>query len=127
MYTMVLMMAVSSGGDVASFGHHRGGCTGCTGTVVVAAPTSCTGMVAPTGCTCHGAKKGFLGLGLHDKLFSHHSSCHGTVVAAPAPCCPPVVAMPVAPVVVPPKVMPKTEDPKPKTEDPKPKPKTESN
>ncbi len=131
MYTMVLMMAVSTGGDVSSFGfgHHRSGCNGasaCHGTVV-AAPAGCTGHVdASAGCSgsCHGAKKGFL-----SGLFSHHkkSSCHGAVVAAPAcDACPPVVAGP--PTGTPPVIMPKVEDPKPKpkTED-KPKDKTESN
>ncbi len=132
MYTMVLMMAVSTGGDVSSFGfgHHRSGCNGasaCHGTVV-AAPAGCTGHVdASAGCSgsCHGAKKGFLG-----GLFGHHkkSSCHGAaVVAAPAcDACPPVVAGP--PTGTPPVIMPKVEDPKPKpkSED-KPKDKTESN
>ena len=152
MYTMVLMMAVTSGGEVSSFGHRNKGCNGdvasCHGAVVVAAPAGCNGSYATVGyadaagCNgggaCHGAKKGFLG-----GLFGHHhkkSSCHGAVVAAPdcggcAPVvapdcggCPPVVAAPVTGGTTPPVIMPKVEDPKPKpkTED-KPKDKTESN
>jgi hypothetical protein len=90
MYTMVLMMAATSGGDVAAFG--RGGCHGssCTGTVVTAPVSSCTGTVVSTGCTgtvpatCHGGSGLF---GIRDRFAGFlggrgctgSSSCHGTV------------------------------------------------
>jgi len=76
MYTMLMMMAVSSGGEASAFGGHKKGCDGgsCTGTVVAA---SCQGS------SCTGGS-GFLGLKAH---FAKHgsctgSSCTGTVVAA---------------------------------------------
>ncbi len=143
MYTMVLMMAVTSGGDVSGFGH-RSGCnsapaschgtvvaTGCTGTV----PASCHGAVVSG--SCHGHKSGIFGMrdkmkGLFSKSSCHgSSSCHGTAVVA-EPCCPVVptgciggvITMPPAPKDMPkPMDKPKVED-KPKSED---KPKTESN
>lgn len=150
MYTMVLMMAVTSGGEVSGFGHRNKGCnggavaTGCSGYVAVAPMDNCC-MPAPTGCTgmvdsgsCHGgAKKGFLGLGMHDRLFGHRnknschggSSCLGSMPIAMPECCPPgAVGMPgmqpMTPTPAPPpKAMPKTE-PKTTTDV---KPKTESN
>jgi uncharacterized protein (TIGR03000 family) len=68
MYSVVLMMAMATGGDVPTFG--RGGCygacTGCQGTIVVV-NAGCTG-----GTSCHGYTScrggGFLGL---------RHSCHG--------------------------------------------------
>ncbi len=104
MYTMVLMMAVTSGGEVSSFGHRNkdkgcngGDAAGCSG-YVVAAPTGCTGSYAPgyssyapTGCngadagSCHGKSKGgFLGLrGKRDRKGG--SGCNG--VAAYSGSC----------------------------------------
>ncbi len=119
MYTMVLMMAATSGGDVAAFGLLRGGCHGssCNGTTVVAsschgtvsAPASschstvvassgCTGTVASSGCT------GGSGLfGLKAKLFggrgctgSTVSSCHGSApLTVSGSCHGTVMAVPV--------------------------------
>ena len=152
MYTMVLMMAVTSGGEVSSFGHRNkdkgcngGDAAGCSG-YVVAAPAGCNGMVAPTGCTgvdagsCHGKSKGgFLGLrGKRDRKGDgcnggtacyggtpyNSGSCHGGVAAPDCGGCPPVYGAPVVGGTTPPVIMPK-EDPKPKVEDPKPKPKTD--
>ncbi len=155
MYTMVLMMAVTSSGDVSSFGHHRSGChgtvvsasAGCTG-AVVAESASCNGGSVSSSChgsSCHGSRAGIFGL--RGKLFGgkscHGSSCHGstpvpsgscygsapTVVATPdCNACPTsgtVITMPAATPVTPPVVMPKAED-KPTTEvKPKDKPKSE--
>ena len=85
MYTMVLMMAMSGSGDVASFGGRFSGChgschgapaavtSGCSG---YAAPVAsgCTGYAAPAAAGCCGGGSGILGLG----LFSGRStSCHG--------------------------------------------------
>ena len=142
MYTMVLMMAVTSGGDVSGFGHHRN--SGCQGAAVVA-HHGCTGNTDSG--SCHGGGKSFLGhrnggcsgfLGLRDMFGggrksschgSHHGgSCHGGSVhgamhhGTNTGCTGGVITMPATP--TPPKVMPKTEDIKPKTEV---KPKTESN
>lgn len=88
MYTMLMMMAVSSGGEAPAFGWHKSGCqgdtAGCTGTVV-AAPAGCTGSSCQ-GSSCTGGS-GFLGLKAH---FAKHScqgsSCTGAAVAAPASC-----------------------------------------
>lgn len=91
MYTMVLMMAVTSGGDVASFGHHRNkGCDGnqasCQGAGYIghAGNAGCTGTVASgfgsADAGCHGGGKGGF-LGLRGKLFggrNKSSSCHGS-------------------------------------------------
>lgn len=93
MYSVVLMVAATSGGDMASFGN-KGGCNGCSGYTA-----SCDGggflglkdKFAGNGC-CGGG--GFLGLrdkngcngGCHG---SHAAGCTGTVVeyhAAPAGC-----------------------------------------
>ena len=70
MYTMVLMMAVTSGGEVSSFGHRNKGCNGdgasCQGVVAVAAPAGCNGSYAAVdNGSCQGGGKsrgGFLGL-----------------------------------------------------------------
>ena len=148
MYTMVLMMAVTSSGDVSGFGH-RSGCHGapasCHGTVAVASsctgmPSGCTGTVVASGCTgnschgstCHGSKAGIFGL--RGKLFggkssSCHGSCHGTPAPVAHDCCPPAMStgctggVITMPPMTPPKDMPKPMD-KPKED---PKPKTESN
>lgn len=78
MYSVVLMMAMATGGDVPTFG--RGGCyggcvgsgAGCQGTVVVVS-NGCTGGTSCLGGTsCYGGSScrggGFLGL---------RSGCHG--------------------------------------------------
>ena len=146
MYTMVLMMAVTSGGDVSGFGHKKSGCTGaevaCHGGAVAhhgctgAAPAACHGTAV--GSSCHGGEKGgFLGLrgklfGSRDKSSCHGNTCHGTPVVTN--CCPPVATtgctggvMHMHPATTPPVVMPKSEDPKPKPKTEDVKPKTESN
>lgn len=155
MYTMVLMMAVTSSGDVSSFGH-RSGCHGnqasCHGTVV-GTSTGCTGVVVESascnggsvGGSCHGSRAGIFGL--RGKLFGgkscHGSSCHGnapapsgscygsgpTVVATPdcnaCPTADAVITMPAAAPAAAPVAMPKAED-KPKSEEkPKDKPKSD--
>ena len=145
MYTMVLMMAVTSGGDVSGFGHRNKGCNGndaaCHGTVVAhhgctgAAPAACHGTAVSS--SCHGEKSGFLGLrekvrGHFSKSSCHGNTCHGT--PAVTNCCPPVAStgctggvIHMHPATTPPVVMPKTEDPKPKPKTEDVKPKTESN
>src|SRR4051812_49953663 len=102
MYSVVLMVAVTTGGDTASFGHKGGGCTGYM--------AGCSG-------SCHGGGGGFLGGrsgGKHHKgggcsgscYGSGYGSCYGTTAAA-CGCCgtmaaAPVVAAPApAPVVMP--------------------------
>lgn len=85
MYTMVLMMALSTSGDTASFGKKNGccggvvvtSCHGCTG-----ASAGCTGYSSCHGCSgssCHGGREkgGFLG-GFLGKKSCHGSSCHGS-------------------------------------------------
>lgn len=57
MYSVVLMVAATSGGDMSSFGDKGG----------------CHGTVASTGC--HGG--GFLGLRDGDGLFKKKGGCHG--------------------------------------------------
>ena len=52
MYSVVLLMALSGGGDVPAFGHHDG-CSGCTGYV------SCSGCCG--GCSgCSGCCGGYV-------------------------------------------------------------------
>jgi hypothetical protein len=85
MYTMVLMMALSTSGDTASFGKKNGCCggvvvTSCHGCTGVSA--GCTGYTTCHGCysSCHGSchgKSGFLG-GFLGKKSCHGSSCHGS-------------------------------------------------
>ena len=86
MYTMVLMMAMSGSGDVASFGgKHKNG-NGCNGAQTVS--NGCSGYTSCAGSTsCSGSSKsgGFLGLrsggggflGLRGNKNSDHSSCNG--------------------------------------------------
>ena len=100
MYSVVLLMALSGGGDVPAFGHHDG-CSGCTGYVsccgccggYVVSCSGCSGCCggwashsACTGCSgdCHGSKHHFFGKHRH----SHSSccggccgGCHGTVIS----------------------------------------------
>lgn len=121
MYTMVLMMAVTSSGDVSGFGHRKSGChgdtAGCYGSVVASnysgMSSGCTGTVAGAGyagnscqgsgyqgssCTgnsCQGGKAGIFGL--RGKLFggkssSCHGSCHGTSAPVAQDCCPPATS-----------------------------------
>jgi uncharacterized protein (TIGR03000 family) len=84
MYSVVLMMALSGGGDAVDFGHrkacHGGGA--CSGVV---AGHGCTGAVAAYGCTgggsCHGRVAHHGNRGCHGGgLFSKHRShgCHGS-------------------------------------------------
>lgn len=68
MYSVVLMMALSGGGDAVDFGHRKA-CHGCSGAVV------CTGAVVVHGCTgsaCHGR----VGHGCHGAV-ACHGGCHG--------------------------------------------------
>ena len=117
MYTMVLMMAVTSSGDVSGFGHRKSGCHGdsasCQGSVVAAnyagASAGCTGTVVGagyTGSSCQGSNGGMLGFreklaGFPRKLLggrsgsgSCHGSCHGSMTSAPVAqdCCPPAMS-----------------------------------
>ena len=87
MYTMVLMMAATTGGDTASFGLLRGSCHGnsCNGAAVV---SSCTGITPVAGCNggnqagnCHGFKLfGKRGGMFNQRRGCHGSSCNGTIV-----------------------------------------------
>lgn len=109
MYGMVLMVAVTGSGDTASFGKHKGGCTGdavvvsgCTGDVVGCSGSGCSGshhiFGGRGGCT--GGGKIFGGGGF---LGKHKHSCDGGCsgsVAAPAGCTGTVVTPAPAPVVV---------------------------
>jgi hypothetical protein len=71
MYSVVLLVAATSGGDMASFGGSKG-CNGCNG---------CNGYTAGChGSSCHGG--GFLGMRSGGGLFSKHKGgcnggCHG--------------------------------------------------
>ena len=67
MYSVVLMVAATSGGDVASFGNKGG----CHGTVEMASCHGCSGS------SCHGG--GFLGMRNGGGLFGKHKSkgCSG--------------------------------------------------
>jgi len=71
MYSVVLMMALSGGGEAVDFGH-RNSCHGCSGAVVV---SSCSGAVV--GCSgsygCSGAVAGY---GCHGAA-ACSGSCHG--------------------------------------------------
>jgi hypothetical protein len=113
---MVLMAAMLPSGDAASFGKHKGGCTGST------AYAGCTGG----GNSCHGGG-GFLGMrnrssGCNGGGFlgghKHKSSgCSG--YAAPAPACG-CCGTAGSAVPAPPVVMPQPMNPvpvKPKTTD----------
>jgi hypothetical protein len=89
MYSVVILVAATSGGDMASFGGKAS--AGCCGTVAMS--SGCHGT------SCHGAFIGHRMGGLFAKLKSH--GCHGTPVAG----CTGTVAMapvvPPAPVAVP--------------------------
>ena len=64
MYSVVLMVAATSGGDMTGFGHKGSGCTGYT----TSSATGCTGHT--TGCT----GGGFLGMRSGGGLFGKHKS-----------------------------------------------------
>jgi uncharacterized protein (TIGR03000 family) len=98
MYGLLLMTALSTGGDTASFGGRFSGCYGssCTGAVVVASCYGCSGCTGYTascsgcsgytyGCTgssCNGGGL-FSGLRAH---FAKHSSCNGSSCYSSS-CC----------------------------------------
>jgi uncharacterized protein (TIGR03000 family) len=77
MYSVVLMMALSGGGEAVDFGHRK--CHGCTG-----AP-ACTGVVVARGCTGGAVAHGCSGYGSCHGRVAHHGhraagctgSCHG--------------------------------------------------
>jgi len=91
MYTMVMMMAVTSGGDAAAFGRNscHGG-SGCTGAVVVAAPAygygGCTGSTYGGSCygssSCNGSRGGLFSGGFLGGLCGKKNSCHGGAVVS---------------------------------------------
>jgi uncharacterized protein (TIGR03000 family) len=141
MYSMVVMMAMSTSPEAVACGKlFNKGCTGCTGAVYTgctgAVYTGCTGYTpAYTGCTgvtysgctgsCHGSKPKLFGGGCHGGgLFSgglfggkHGNSCsggYGCTGYAPVytGCTGGVITPGAPPVVVPP---PKKEMPKPKS------------
>jgi len=103
MYSVVLMVAATSGGDMASFGKDKGGCSGCSGYTASCNGGGFLGLKDKMGC--HGCSGGgFLGMkdkhgcsggGCHGSSMSCHGGCTGTVVhsapvvehhAAPAGC-----------------------------------------
>ena len=109
MYTMVLMMAMATGGDDLAFGRKScHGCNGCCGGVVV---TSCHGCYSSChgcysschGCysSCHGCKGGFFGRRLRKSCHGCNgcigTSCHGGVVYTPVPETKLMPAKPAAP------------------------------
>jgi len=92
MYGLLLMTALSTGGDTASFGGKFSGCYGssCTGAVVVASCTGCSGctgyVTSCSGCTgasCCGGGGLFSGIRAH---FAKHSSCNGSSCYSSS-CC----------------------------------------
>lgn len=70
MYSMVMMMAVASSGDVSSFGN-KGGCSGATRAPLFSKHSN-------------GCSGGGLLANLKEKFSHKKGSCHG---AAPAPAC----------------------------------------
>jgi uncharacterized protein (TIGR03000 family) len=90
MYSVVLLMALTSGSEAVDFGRHaKGGCTGsCTGVVVSG---GCTGTIVSGGCTgvayggctgvayggCTGSCTGGHGHGLFSRLHNRHNGCNG--------------------------------------------------
>src|SRR5829696_6754986 len=111
MYSVVLMVAATSGGDVASFGKDRGGCNGCSGYSSGCKGGGFLGHKDRGGCNGggflgHKDKGGCNGGGCYGSSYS--AGCHGTVaagctgtayapvVAAPMPApAAPVAAVPV--------------------------------
>ena len=87
MYSIVLMVAMTSGGDVPAT-HFGGGCTGgCTG-------YSCNGchgghkLFGGHGCCGgHSHSHGCCGGGFFKGMFKHHHSCHGCCGGYVAPAC----------------------------------------
>lgn len=70
MYSVVLMVAATTGGDMASFGN-KGGCSGCDGSVASCHGGGFLGLKDKMGCN----GGGFLG---HKDKSGCHGSCHGT-------------------------------------------------
>jgi len=74
MYSVVLMMAMTTGGDVADCHRHHGGCTGSTCTGYAPVAYGCSGYsCGGGGGSCHGGGHHFLGGLLH----RGGHSCHG--------------------------------------------------
>jgi len=95
MYSLLLMTALATGGDTASFGGRFGGCTGsaCYGSTASSCSGcsgyayGCSGYSSCSGCTgcCGGGL--FSGLRAH---FAKHSSCHGSCTGSAcygSSCC----------------------------------------
>jgi uncharacterized protein (TIGR03000 family) len=85
MYSVVLMMAMTTGGDVPDGILHHGGCGGHSCSGYAAPACGCSGHAAPayscTGGSCHGGHH-FLGGGLfHHRGHSCHGGCSGVVYA----------------------------------------------
>lgn len=102
MYSLLLMTAMTTGGDAAAFGHRSGGCYGCCGGVVAYSCSGCCGGMAGYGCcggscygscsgcwgsysSCHGCCGGGRG-GLFSR-FHHHKSCNGCCGGSCYGCC----------------------------------------
>ena len=70
MYSIVLMMALSGGGDTAQAGLFHNRCSGCD-----CAGSACSGCYGCSGYACNGCCGG----GHHHRLFGHHRGhgCHG--------------------------------------------------
>ena len=72
MYSVVLMMAMTSGGDVADFGHRHGGCCG----GYESYSSCCGGSYGYSSCS--GGYSGCCGGGRHHHRHHHHGySCCG--------------------------------------------------
>jgi hypothetical protein len=85
MYSMVMMMAVASSGDTASFGGlMKGGCSGNSCHGAMAAPASCHGGGLMSKIKAHFASK-------HSCHGSTSSGCHGAAAAAPVVHAAPVM------------------------------------
>jgi uncharacterized protein (TIGR03000 family) len=100
MYSVVLMMAMTSGGDVPAFGHHHGCCGGdystcCSG--YTGYSTCCSGYTGYTTCcsgytSCCGGDYSCCSGRQRHRLFGRHrhSSCCGgdyTCCSGYTPCC----------------------------------------
>jgi hypothetical protein len=96
MYSVVLMVAATSGGDMAAFGNKGSGCTGCTGYVASCSGGGFLGLKDKMGG--HGCCGGGGFLGHKDKGGCHGSSCHGGELSCHGGCTGTVVHS--APMVV---------------------------